>query len=88
MFQSRAKYEKYIHTPIRTLSRLDYEDNIDRGSEGCRTDDVGEKEIKESRPKHNKVSCIYMLREQRFTSRSIVVCREGGVLYWPCGGGR
>lgn len=32
--------------------------------------------------------CIYMLREQRFTSRSMVVCRDGGVPYWPCGGGK
>lgn len=31
---------------------------------------------------------IYMLREQRFTSRSMVVWRVGGVPYWPCGGGR
>jgi len=37
---------------------------------------------------NNKYVCIYMLREQRFTSRSMVVCREGGVPYWPCGGGR
>lgn len=29
-----------------------------------------------------------MLREQRFTSRSMVVWRVGGVPYWPCGGGR
>lgn len=37
---------------------------------------------------NNKYVCIYMLREQRFTSRSMVVCRVGGVPYWPCGGGR
>lgn len=35
-----------------------------------------------------KYMCIYMLREQRFTSRSMVVCRDGGVPYWPCGGGK
>ena len=29
-----------------------------------------------------------MLRGLRFTSRSMVVWRVGGVPYWPCGGGR